>query len=162
MTRAMPQATVKLEPFDPSNFPIAWKWLDDAWEMIADQSHPRDIDSFIAIKEMQGAVNVGVLHEGDLCGLLTLLPVSDIECQGHCVFRRHALRPEETIEAIRQGVKVAWSWGYSRMWMTVFPENRAMIRVLRQMGANYEGRAIARFRKNGQPRDCLNFSFICP
>lgn len=151
---------IELRPWDESDWPIAWVWLDAAWDAISDDYAPRDVDSFVDIKQRQGAVNVGVWRDDELCGLLILAPVSPTLAMGHCVFRRRALRPGETVEVLGMAQRVAWSWGYRKIWAMVYPTNRAMIRLLETVGAHYEGMLLSQTQKDGRMVDMLSYALL--
>ncbi len=151
---------IDLRPWDEADWPISWRWIDDAWDYISDDFMPRDITAFVEFKRREQAVNVGVWRDEMLVGLLILVPVSPVLAQGHCIFRRRALKPSETLEVLRQAQALAWSWGYWKICGQVYPGNRAMVRLLESAGAYLEGRLLSQTQKDGTLTDMLSYALL--
>ncbi len=151
---------IELKPWQSEDFPIAWRWIDESWQLLSDDYADRSLESFIDNKQWQGAVNVGVWVDGDLCGLLILVPISPILAQGHCVFRRRTVRPDVTVEVMRMAMRLAWHWGYRKLWCWVYPKNRAAIRLLKVLGAHFEGELLSHTVKDGKLASMLSYALL--
>src|SRR4051812_9426637 len=98
------QATSKIElrPWEDSDTPIAFLWMEARWHDLADDFSPKDIDVFVENKRQQCAMHLGVWRDGELVGMLTQVPISPILCDGHAVFRP-SIDPFTAATAIRLG-----------------------------------------------------------
>ena len=76
---------VQIKPWDESDWPIAWLWIDAHWHDLADDFHPRDLESFVEFKRREGAEAFGVYRGDELGGLIVYVPRSPVVCSGHVV-----------------------------------------------------------------------------
>ncbi len=154
------EGNISLSPWEESDWPIAFIWLDASWDMLSDDFHPRDIDSFVEIKRRQNAVTIGVYKDDELGGFLTQSPISPVLCQGHAVFKRRFWRPDETVVALELGKRLAWQMGYHKISAHVYPENKAMVRLLERVGGVYEGRLYSETQRGGKLVDMLSYALL--
>jgi RimJ/RimL family protein N-acetyltransferase len=162
MTAQAAQVDIVLKPWDPQDWPIAFLWLEQAWHFVADDFAPKDLDSFVYVKQAQEALNVGVHINGTLGGLLIYVPMSPIVCAGHCVFRRSFWGRHITVPALEAGMQFAWRLGYRKIEASCFEDNRAMIALLDRAGAIYEGKLINHTLRNGKPINMLQYALLAP
>lgn len=160
MTAAPAQSHITLKPVDPADWPIFWEWINAAWHDLADDFHPRDIDSFFEIKARQNADLFAVHADGLLCGLLIAIARSPIVCEAHCVFRPRCLNAFEIIHAINTGKRLAWGAGFHKITMRVFSDNRLMIGILKRMNAVHVGTEQNETLREGKLVSMEIYSFL--
>lgn len=153
---------VELKPWEWSDWPIAFKWMRDAWEYVADDDSPKTCEEFVQLQRGRESVAFGVWADDDLCGVLTLAPVTPIVGAGHCTFRQGYGRREITVPALQQAQKIAWKWGYWKIWCLVPENNRAMIRLLEHLGARMDGVLISQIRRDGRPANVISYALLNP
>lgn len=160
MTAASAQSHITLEPWEPQNWPIAWLWIDAAWHWIGSDYHPRDLESFVEIKQRENADLFAVHADGLLCGLLIAIARSPIVCEAHCVFRPRSLNAFEIIHAINTGKRLAWGAGFHKITMKVFSDNRVMIGILKRMNAVHVGTEQNETLREGELVSMEIYSFL--
>lgn len=154
------KSKVSLAPWKDEDFPVCWLWMEPHWRQLADDSMPRDLDTFVEIRRRQDVINLGVYRDNELGGLLTLVPRSPWLGDGHCIFRRAFMDRETPVQALELAKRFAWKIGYRKINCMVFPDNKAMIYLLLRAGALREGRHFAHTQREGRPTDMLSFAIL--
>lgn len=160
MTAAVAQPRIELRPFDPADFPIAWIWIEDSWRWISDDYFPKTLEAFIAINQMRNADHFAVYADGDLCGIFTVIVHLPFVWECHVTFARRFLHPDDTEAALRAAMRTAYNFGCRTVICLAFPENRAIIRLLKRVGAVYEGRLRHRTKRDGKPSDLISYALL--
>lgn len=155
---------VALAPFESSNWPIAWRWITDAWHYVADDFTPRDLSVFLRLKEEQNAIHLGVYENGDLGGLLMLEPKTPYLCFAHAVFRSARERThwnrDTLVVSLELGKLFAWSLGYAKVAAETFEDNALMIRLVEAVGGIREGRFERETFRDGKASTLLRYGIF--
>lgn len=157
---AAPQSAIEIKPWQDEDWPIAEIWLKDSWKWISDDLMPEGIDAFVGMMARQNADHFGVFIDGALCGLFTAIARTPSVLEVHCLFARRYLHPDETAEAVRAGLGLAWKIGFHKANCLVFPFNKAIIRLLARVGALAQGRLIEERVKDGKRVDMLSYALL--
>lgn len=148
-------SSIRLQPWQDSDWSAVWRWCQRFWWQIADDFTPRDEAGFVAMQIARQAVNLGVWRDGQLGGLLTWERLNPIVCQAHCVFSREFWGRETTLPAIEAGLTTLWMSGYTKMIAPVYRSNRRMQVLLEQLNARCEAVLINHTRQQGKPTTVL-------
>jgi RimJ/RimL family protein N-acetyltransferase len=162
MQASTAKSKVSLSVWDESDFPIAFVWMQPFWHVLADDNMPCDLDSFVELRRSQNAIHAGVTRGGELGGLMSLVPVSQWLCEGHCVFKRGFMDKHTPLAALELGQRFAWNIGYKKINCMVYPDNKGMIYLLLRAGASREGRFHHHTQREGRPTDMLSFALFEP
>lgn len=165
MQSAPATTKITLGDLDPMNWPIIWLWMEQSWKMVANDDSPRDLDSFVEMKRSESAPCLGVYLDGRLVGFLTISPVAFVDesletvvGEGHRLFARRALRPEQTREALEMGIACAFGTGFERIIARIYPDNRAMLRLLLKLGAVLDLDENFQTRRDGELVGMMTFN----
>lgn len=160
MTAALAQSYIEIRPLNPADFPIVWIWIEDSWRWIADDFFPKTLEAFIELNQRRNADHFAVYVDGDLCGIFTVIVLLPFVWECHVTFARRFLEPDETAEALRAAMQVARKFGCQTVICLAFPENKAIIRLLKRVGAVYEGRLRNRTQRDGKPSDLISYALL--
>jgi RimJ/RimL family protein N-acetyltransferase len=154
------RSKIELHPWDETDWPIAWLWMQPYWRQLVDDSIPRDLDFFVENQRMKGAVSFGVYRDDELGGLLTQVTVSPWKCFGDCVFKKSFWGRDTTVPALEAGKRLAWSMGYHKISCIVFEDNHLMIGLLNRVGGIFEGILLEDTQREGRKVNMLSYALL--
>jgi RimJ/RimL family protein N-acetyltransferase len=153
---------IELRPWDPSDWPLEYRWLKAVWNRVADDFSPTNEADYIKAQLVAShCIHRGVYRNGELGGILTGQPITPYLVQVHVQFRKSFYGSETTLPAIRLGIDVLFDeCGFGKIWAVVFADNAPIIATLRRLGATWEGTLIAHTTRNGRPIDMESFAIL--
>jgi len=152
---------IELRDFDPSDWPVIWKWIERYYWKVADDYAPKTLREFVDASIRRGSRNFGVYRDGELGGLIMFDQLSPILCECHIYFKRSFWGWGTTVPALR--LAHAWATGpggYKKGTSPVFESNRLMVRLLEHLGAVQEGFFRNHTTQRGKPVNVLYFSIF--
>lgn len=155
-------AAVTLAAFDDSNWPLVWNWAQEYWDQVADDYSPQDQYEFVEFQRQRSAVNIAVLRDGELGGVIIIEPQSEIVCSGHCLFRKPDFWGHDvTIPAIRQAAEIAFtSLEFQKIAMVVFEHNTLCRSLLDRLNVPQEGLLRAHTTQHGEPINLAVYGWL--
>ena len=155
-------AAVTLSAFDDGDWPLVWTWTQDYWDLIADDYAPKDQHEFVEFQRQRQTVNIAVLRDGVLGGVIIIEPVSETVCHGHCLFKKPEFWGHETtLPAIEEAAHVAFdSLGFGKIAMFVFEDNVLMRSLLARLNVTQEGLLRSQTTRNGEPINIAVYGWL--
>lgn len=141
-----------ISPFPAYAWPRVWDWMAKFRHRTMDDSGPTTLEEFMQQRQDRDQIEMswGVSRDGELGGVVTFLPASEIVGYAHTVFRPDFWGHHITIPALRQVADQIFEAGYSKIAMTPFADNFAIGAVLKKLGAVREGVLKRHTMRNGE------------
>jgi len=131
-----------LSPFPASALPRAWEWLREFPANNFDDYGPRTLEEFLAVMEERASQEFtwGVLYEGELCGIIAFLPLTERTGTFHGIcFTRSVHGKGIAKEAVGQVIEELFASGIQKIQAGIFADNIRVARFLTGLGAVEEG-----------------------
>lgn len=154
------KSNIELLPWDESDWPIAWLWIQEFWHVLADDFHPKDLETFIEVKKRGGARCLGVHCDDEFGGLIVWHRRSSVVAVGHCVFKRSFHRRSITVPALKRAMEIVWQEGYQKIACPIFPDNHAIARLLLAVGARREAVLLRETLRDGKFQDMQSYALL--
>lgn len=158
---ATAKPTITLREFDSADWPIIWKWIEGYYWSVADDYAPTTMHAFVESQRRRGSKNLAFYRGNELVGLIMFVALNPYLCECHIYFKRSFWGRENTIPALR----LAHEWihretNFQKCSMPIFANNRHVVRVLREFGAEQEAHLRAHTTQRGKPIDVLMFALF--
>lgn len=161
-------ARITLKPWDNSDWPLAWSWIEQFYYRVADDESPKTQREFVDEQLRSDSVNFGVYRDGVLGGWIGGPILSPTLCEGHCLFKKGTSPSNSfwgrstTVPAVLQAAAWMWALGIRRIICPVFEPNRLMIGLLEHIGATRDEEAPEGLKttttRQGKPTNVIYYS----
>lgn len=128
-------------PFPVAAWPRVWSWIEEFRSRVADDFGPRTLSEFVELQlGLEGRQKTWAVYKGgELCGMVSFEPSSDVTGTSHALFRRDFWGRATTEQALRLVYAEVFAGGTHKIVGTPFRDNHAMIALAHQVGFQKEG-----------------------
>lgn len=143
-------------PFPTAEIPRIWGWLEPFRWRVSDDFSPKTLTEFIAFYRAQSerSTTWAVYRDGELGGVITYEQVSPVVGTAHCTFKKSFWGRTTTMPALQSAIAQMFE-RCSKLSLQVIDGNKAMLALLKELGASKEGTLIAQTTREGKPVDLV-------
>lgn len=143
-------------PFPTAEIPRIWGWIEPFRWRVSDDFSPKTLTEFITFYRAQAerAKTWAVYRDGELGGAITYEQVSPIVGTAHCVFKKSFWGRKTTIPALQAAIGQMFEC-CTKLSLPVMDGNKAMLSLLRELGASKEGALEKHTLRDGKPVDLV-------
>jgi RimJ/RimL family protein N-acetyltransferase len=154
---------ILVSPFPAEAFPAVWTWLQEFPANNFDDYGPRTYETFQAAMQDRAAVERtwGVLHEGQPCGIIAYLPLSERLGIFHGICFAQSVHGKGIAKAaVRQVLDELFASGVFKVQAAFFADNLRVGRFLIGLGAVEEGLLRKQTMRDGIAIDMQLLAFF--
>jgi RimJ/RimL family protein N-acetyltransferase len=160
MSHASPAPSIELLLWKDEDWPLLWVWMQPYWSRVANDFSPDTIQDFVSMKRSQNWHRLAVYRNNELGGILEAEHVSPVVAQVHVTFKKSFWGWQTTLPAMRLGMEYLWRQGYSKIRAQVYPDNRAIIRVIKTLGGRLEAVLNSETKRDGKLTDLHQYCIL--
>jgi RimJ/RimL family protein N-acetyltransferase len=141
-----------ISPFPTHSLPRVWGWIETFRNRVVDDFSPQTLDAFVA-KSMADAESMttwAVYRDGELGGMISFQRWTPVLGTCHCLFKREMWGRKTTLPALQQIASEIFATGIAKICLCVFSDNKAIIALVKELGAVTEGHYRNHTLRNGQ------------
>lgn len=130
-----------VSPFPLESLPRVWMWIESFRSRVADDYGPQTLDAFVkqSIESVDSMTTWAVYRDGELGGMVSFQKWSPVLGTCHCLFKREMWGRKTTQPALEQIAREIFATGIGKISMCVFADNKAILSLLKSLGAVNEG-----------------------
>jgi RimJ/RimL family protein N-acetyltransferase len=158
----LPEVSLR-SPFPPEDVPRIWEWIEPFRWRVSDDYSPKTLMEFVLHFQATAARSKtwGVYRDGELGGCITYDQVSPIVGTAHVVFKKSFWGHATTFSALQLAMAECFE-SCQKLSQPVVSGNKAMISLLKKLGASTEGTLVAHSRRDGKPIDIVLLALFRP
>lgn len=141
-----------VSPFPMQSLPRVWGWIQSFRNRVVDDFSPKTLDAFVekSLADAAALTTWAVYRDGELGGMVSFERWTPVLGTCHCLFKREMWGRKTTLPALRQIAGEIFGTGVSKISMCVFSDNKAIIALVKDLGAVTEGHYRKHTLRGGQ------------
>lgn len=144
-------------PFPAEDIPRIWAWIEPFRWRVSDDFSPKTLAEFVVhfrgVAE-RAAKTWAVYVSGELGGVITYERLSPVVGTAHATFKKSFWGQKTTLPAIDEAVNEMLA-DRPKLSLPVIEGNKAMMGLLKKLGATQEGVLKAHTLRDGKPLDLV-------